>query len=75
MSHTVPQDAPAAPGARALLSKLDTQPRVRAFLQRAISEGRASHAYLFVGAPGSGKLDAAWALAQALVCAKGGCGA
>ena len=60
---------------RALLARLDTQPRVRAFLERAVESGRASHAYLFVGAPGSGKLDAAWALAQALICERGGCGA
>lgn len=53
-----------------LLAKLDTQPRVRDFLARAVKSGRASHAYLFLGAPGSGKLDAAWALAQALLCAE-----
>ncbi len=61
--------------ARGLLAQLDTQPRVRDFLSRAVASGRASHAYLFVGAPGSGKLDAAWALAQALLCDEGGCGA
>lgn len=53
-----------------LLAKLDTQPRVRDFLARAVASGRASHAYLFLGSPGSGKLDAAWALAQALLCAE-----
>ncbi len=61
-----------------LLAKLDTQPRVRDFLMRAVTSDRASHAYLFVGAPGSGKLDAAWALAQALLCERDGehgCGA
>lgn len=58
----------------ALLAQLDTQPRVRDFLVRALEQGRASHAYLFLGAPGSGKLDAAWALAQALLCEDGGCG-
>lgn len=58
-----------------LLVQLDTQPRVRDFLARAVRTDRASHAYLFVGAPGSGKLDAAWALAQALLCERGGCGA
>ncbi|MBM6754982.1 DNA polymerase III subunit delta' [Collinsella tanakaei] len=58
-----------------LLAQLDTQPRVRDFLARAVATGRTSHAYLFVGAPGSGKLDAAWALAQALLCDEGGCGA
>ena len=60
---------------RSLLAQLDTQPRVRDFLARAVSQSRTSHAYLFVGAPGSGKLDAAWALAQALLCEEGGCGA
>ena len=65
----------AGAASRALLARLDTQPRVRAFLERAVASGRASHAYLFVGAPGSGKLDAAWALAQALICERGGCGA
>lgn len=60
---------------RSLLAKLDTQPRVRDFLARAVESGRTSQAYLFVGAPGSGKLDAAWALAQALLCGEGGCGA
>lgn len=58
-----------------LLSQLDTQPRVRSFLERAVAQNRASHAYLFLGAPGSGKLDAAWALAQALLCGDHGCGA
>ena len=58
-----------------LLAQLDTQPRVRDFLERAVRTDRASHAYLVVGAPGSGKLDAAWALAQALLCEQGGCGA
>lgn len=60
---------------RSLLAQLDTQPRVRAYLQRAVESHRTSHAYLFLGAPGSGKLDAAWALAQALICENGGCGA
>ena len=60
--------------ARSLLARLDTQPRVRDFLARAVAQGRTSHAYLFLGAPGSGKLDAAWALAQALLCDENGCG-
>lgn len=60
---------------RSLLARLDTQPRVRDFLARAVAQGRTSHAYLFLGAPGSGKLDAAWALAQALLCDENGCGA
>lgn len=53
---------------RSLLAALDAQPRVRAFLSQAVAQHRESHAYLFLGAPGSGKLDAAWALAQALLC-------
>ena len=60
---------------RSLLARLDTQPRVRDFLARAVAQRRTSHAYLFLGAPGSGKLDAAWALAQALLCDENGCGA
>lgn len=62
-------------GDRSLLAKLDTQPRVRDFLVRAYGQGRTSHAYLFLGALGAGKLDAAWALSQALLCEEGGCGA
>lgn len=40
---------------------------------RAVEGDRTSHAYLFLGAPGSGKLDAAWALAQAIICESHGC--
>ena len=72
--HGTPS-ASQAPAERSLLARLDTQPRVRDFLAQAVAQGRASHAYLFIGAPGSGKLDAAWALAQALLCEDGGCGA
>lgn len=56
---------------RALAAVAD-QPRVHDFLAQAIAEGRLSHAYLFVGAPGSGKLDAAEALAKCVVCPNGG---
>ena len=63
-----------APAQTSLLAKLDTQERVRDFLTNAIANGRASHAYLFLGAPGAGKLDAAWALAQAFLCERDGCG-
>ncbi len=59
---------------RSLLARLETQPRVRDYLAQAVAMGRVSHAYLFLGAPGSGKLDAAWALAQQLICEDGGCG-
>lgn len=56
------------------LAALDDQPTVRDFLARALGEGRLSHAYLFVGAPGSGKTEAALALAQCIVCPQGGDG-
>lgn len=61
-----------APAQASLLAKLDTQQRVRDFLTNAVASGRASHAYLFLGAPGAGKLDAAWALAQAFLCEQDG---
>ena len=61
----------AASAPRALAAVAD-QPRVHDFLAQAIAEGRLSHAYLFVGAPGSGKLDAAEALAKCVVCPYGG---
>lgn len=53
--------------------RLATQPRVRAYLGTAAAEGKIGHAYLFVGAPGSGQNEAALALAQSLVCEQGGC--
>ena len=53
---------------------LTGQDAVRSFLRNALEGGRLGHAYLFLGAPGSGKLDAAHALAQGAVCAHGGCG-
>lgn len=59
---------------KSLLLQLAGQDRVRGFLTSAVESGRTSHAYLFVGAPGSGKLEAAWALAQALLCQDGACG-
>ena len=51
------------------------QERVSRFL-RAVTDGdHVSHAYLFVGPPGSGKGTAARALACALLCDDNGCGA
>jgi len=41
-------------------------------LVRALENGRVHHAYRFEGPPGVGKEMAAFALAQSLVCAKGG---
>ncbi len=51
------------------------QERVATFLRTAVTSDRVSHAYLFVGPPGSGKGTAAKALACALLCADDGCGA
>ena len=56
----------------AALERLTEQPRVRELLVRSVTGGRISHAYLFVGAPGSGKAAAAEALAQCVICADGG---
>lgn len=56
------------------LRRISQQPRVRDFLAAACMEGHLSHAYLFLGAPGAGKLEAADALAQCIVCPHGGCG-
>ena len=56
----------------AALDTLSDQARVRDFLATAVAEKRLSHAYLFVGAPGSGKHEAAEALAKCIVCPNGG---
>ena len=58
----------------AVLDALSDQPRVRDLLASAVREGRLSHAYLFVGAPGSGMEEAALALAQCVICPNDGCG-
>lgn len=78
---SAPEDAPhedageELPEGGLLRRGLVGQDAVRSFLTGAVAQGRVSHAYLFVGPPGSGKLDAAYALAQAVLCPKGGCGA
>lgn len=67
----MPRDAAQPPKA---LACLDEQPRVRDLLATAVIEGKLSHAYLFLGVPGSGKTEAARALAQCVVCPRGGDG-
>jgi DNA polymerase-3 subunit delta' len=57
-----------------VLDSLVGQPRVREFLRDAVVTRRLSHAYLFVGTPGSGQVEAALALAKCVVCPTGGCG-
>ena len=58
----------------AALERIANQPGVRAFLTAAVEEDRVDHAYLFVGVPGSGKTEAAQALASCIVCPNGGDG-
>lgn len=65
---------PEAAARPAALDVLSDQPRVRDFLARALAEDCLSHAYLFVGAPGSGKHEAAETLAKCVVCPGGGDG-
>jgi len=50
------------------------QDRVASFLRTAVENDAVSHAYLFVGPPGSGKGVAARGLACAVFCEDGGCG-
>ena len=57
-----------------LLSEITLQPQVRDLLQSMVSAQRVTHAYLFSGPKGCGKLDAAYAFAQAILCENEGCG-
>lgn len=57
-----------------VFTKVWGQPKVRDFFRQAVSQGRLGQAYLFCGPAGSGKLQAANALAAAALCEKGGCG-
>ncbi|MHB0866393.1 MAG: DNA polymerase III subunit delta' [Thermoleophilia bacterium] len=50
------------------------QPHAARFLSAVINQGQSSHAYLFLGPRGVGKLAAARRLAAALCCEQGGCG-
>ena len=58
-------------------AELIGQERVVQTLRRAVSGARhaMTHAWLFVGPPGSGRSNAAKAFAAALQCPQGGCGA
>ena len=58
----------------AALKSLSQQPRVQNFLATAVREKHLSQAYLFVGPPGTGKTEAAQALAQCVICPNGGDG-
>ena len=59
---------------RAPFDKLTGQPLVSQFLSSAIENSQVNHAYLFVGPIGTGKTEAARALALALACKQSGCG-
>lgn len=50
------------------------QPSVKRFLTTAAADDGVSHAYLFLGRPGSGKTIAAYGLAASILCENGGCG-
>jgi len=59
---------------RSVFDDVVGQERVTEFLKRAVTGRRVSHAYLFVGPPGSGKMTVARALACAVLCDDDGCG-
>lgn len=54
------------------LAAIPGQEKAKQILQHALRSGRVSHAYLFAGPSGTGKLQAALAFAQALFCLSGG---
>ena len=60
-------------GAPATFSEVVGQEHAVRFLSAAIRQGP-SHAYLFLGPPGSGRMQAALGFAAALCCDQGGCG-
>lgn len=60
--------------ATAIFGDLIGQPHAARFLSAVINQGQPSHAYLFLGPRGAGKLAAARRLAAALCCESGGCG-
>jgi len=59
---------------RCVFDDLVGQDRVASFMKAAVGSGNVSHAYLFVGPPGSGKGTAAKSLACAIICDDNGCG-
>ena len=59
---------------RCVFDDLVGQERVASFLRATVRGGHVSHAYLFVGPPGSGKATAAKSLGCAVLCDDDGCG-
>jgi DNA polymerase III subunit delta' len=60
---------------RTVFDDIVGQERVVTFLRHAAVNHSVSHAYLFVGPPGAGKMTVARAFACAVLCDDGGCGA
>lgn len=58
---------------RRVFDELVGQERVARYLRTVVETGQVSHAYLFVGPPGSGKTAAAKALAAGVLCGGFGC--
>jgi len=58
-----------------VFSDIIGQEEATTLLTAALRSGQLSHAYLFVGPAGLGKLEAARSLAAGLLCERGGCGA
>lgn len=54
------------------LADIPGQHKAKQILQHALRSGKISHAYLFIGPGGTGKLNTALAFAQALYCTSGG---
>jgi len=61
-------------GSQTGFTQLIGQERVAKMLAAAVANQATSHAYLFTGPDGTGKMEAARELAAALCCAEGGCG-
>ncbi|MFD0717109.1 DNA polymerase III subunit delta' [Paenibacillus sp. GCM10027626] len=53
------------------IEQLPGQPKAKRILLHALKSGKVSHAYLFTGPPGSGRMAMAQAFAQALFCSSG----
>ena len=53
------------------IAQLPGQQKAKRILQHALSSGKVSHAYLFTGPPGSGRMAMANAFAKALFCTGG----
>lgn len=54
------------------IAQIAGQPKAKRILKYALTSGKVSHAYLFSGPPGSGRLKMAMAFAQALFCSEEG---